>query len=73
MQQFRHVEQSVGVVGVEIQGDLEGLFGGADFALLLENAAELHPGLDVIVIERDGDVVALDGSGEIAGAVEEFG
>lgn len=73
VEEFGHVEEGVGIVGVEIDGDLEGILGCADFALLLESAAELNPGLDVFVVERDGNVVAFDGSGEIARSVEKFG
>lgn len=51
MQEFGHVEESVRVVGVEVESDFEGVFGGADFALLLEKAAELDPGFDVFVVE----------------------
>ncbi len=73
VEELGHVEEGVGIVGVEIDGDLEGVLGCADFSQLLQGAAELNPGLDVFVVEGDGDVVALDGTGEVAGAIEEFG
>jgi len=73
VEKLGHVEEGVGIVGVEIDGDLECVLGCADFSLLLQRAAELNPSLDVFVVEGDGDVVALDGTGEVAGAIEEFG
>ena len=73
MQQLGFVEVGVGVVGVRVQRDVEGIQSGLRLIQLGRDATELRPSFEVILIEFDGDVKTFERGGEIARSVQRFG
>ena len=73
MQQLRFVEVSVGVVGVRLQCDVEGIESGLRLSQLRRDAAELRPGFEILLIQFDGNVKSLERAAEIAVAIQSLG
>ena len=67
------VVMDVGVIGVIAQGPFQR--GDCQIALarLGQHAAEVRPGLDVVLVQFDGHIITLPRAGRVTLAIEEFG
>ena len=63
----------VGVVGVIAKGPFKRGHRQIVLARLGQHAAEIRPGLDVILVQFDGHVISLSRPAEITEAVEQLG
>ena len=72
VQRFGFVQVRVGVVGVNVESDVERFDGGRQFSQTCVETAELRPGFEIIVVKRHHHVVPLQRSARIVETVEDF-
>lgn len=73
VQRFGRVQAGVGVVGVDVEGDVERIESRLPLAELSVDATELRPRFQVLMIQLHGDVVSLERGVRPVEAEQRFG